>query len=381
MRVLFDVTHPAHVHLFRPLARRIADGGGEVLFVGRRKDVTVDLLESFSLPFRIPTTSRSRPGRSGDVVEFVQRAWSLRQMIAEWDPAVLLTRNPVGAVAGFGTRTWSVFDTDDGRTVGAHYWTARPFADVITSSVHDPEDHGPRHRRYRSLKALGFLSAQHFSADPSVRERYGIPDGALSVVRLSRHEASHDRRITGIDAETREALLRMLAAAGHVILSEEGRGTLLYPRAGQGPGGSAGRVVRPEDFHALLAESMLCVGDSQSVAAEAAVLGVPSVRLSGFTGRTFYLGLLEERYGLIRNLSPGEEREFLDAVRTVLDDPSGARSRAQKGADRLHAESEDLVEWFLGLISELGTVRKRPFSASGRPPRIGWTGSRRGSDD
>lgn len=370
MKVLFDVTHPAHVHLFRPLARRISEDGGEILFVGRRKDVTVELLESFSLPFVIPTKIRSRAGWIGDAAEFTQRAWSLRRLIADWAPSVLLTRNPTGAVAGLWTRTWTVFDTDDGRTVGMHYWAARPFADVITSSLHDPEDHGPRHRRYRSLKALGFLNALQFLPNQAARDHYGIPEGDLFVVRFSRHEASHDRRISGIDAATRAALLRMLRPEGHVLVSEEGRGTLLFPSFGESSSGQDGVPVRPEDFHPLLADATLCVGDSQSVAAEAAVLGVPTVRLSGFTGRTFYLSLLEERYGLIRNLRPGEETALLDAVRSILDDRSAARSRARGAAKTLSAESEDLVEWFIRLITGLGGVEKRPFRQGGLPAAI-----------
>jgi len=366
MRILFDVTHPAHVHLFRPLAERITAEGGEVMFVGRRKDLAVELLEAFSLPHFIPPSRRSGPGSAGDALEFAERTGALRRTIHDWGPEVLLTRNPTGAVAGLGTRTWTVFDTDDGRTVGLHYWAARPFADVITSSIHDPEDHGRRHRRYRSLKALGFLSPPHFVPDPAIRDRYGAPDGPLFVVRLSRHDASHDRRIIGIDSATRTALLHMLLSVGHVVLSMEGQDTRLHPHRTDGSTDHEHRVVRATDFHHLLAAASLCVGDSQSVAAEAAVLGVPVIRLSGFTGRTFYLTLLEEQYGLIRNYRPGEEDALLSEVRTVLDDLAGARADARDSADRLRAGTEDLIAWFYGLITELSKRRKRPPSG----PRV-----------
>ena len=55
MRLLFDVLHPAHVHFFRPLAEAAIEGGGEVLFTAREKDVTRQLLEAYALPGEILT--------------------------------------------------------------------------------------------------------------------------------------------------------------------------------------------------------------------------------------------------------------------------------------------------------------------------------------
>jgi predicted glycosyltransferase len=334
------------------------------MFVGREKDLTLDLLRSFDLPHQIPPSRRYGPGMRGDALEFVARTRWIRSAIRRWKPHVLLTRNPTGVVAGAGTRTWTIFDTDDGRTVGVHYWSARPFADVITSSSHDPEDHGRRHRRYQSLKALGFLSAPHFVADSGIRARYGIPDGRLFVVRFSRHEASHDRRTVGLDAPAREALLRILLRAGHVALSVEGEPTRIHLHGSEQHDHLIEPPVRAVDFHHLLASSALCVSDSQSVAGEAAVLGVPVIRLSSFTGRTFYLSFLEEQYGLIRNFLPGEDAAFVAAVEETLNHLDRIGSAAHDAADRLLTGSEDLVDWFHALINELAHSRKR--IASGR---------------
>ena len=45
MKVLIDINHPAHVHLFRNFAREMEESGNRVLFTTRKKDVAVDLLE------------------------------------------------------------------------------------------------------------------------------------------------------------------------------------------------------------------------------------------------------------------------------------------------------------------------------------------------
>lgn len=348
MRVLFDIAHPAHVHQFVPIAHELIARGHVVRMVGRDKDVTRVLLEASGLPFEVPAAPPGPRGTWRDARELVMRVRALRRIVRGWQPEVLLTRNPSGALAAFGTRTRSVFDTDDGRQVGLHYWLARPVADVITSSVHDPETHGRGHVRYPGFRAFAYLHPDRFRPDPAVRARMGIPDGPLFVVRFSAHDASHDRRIAGIAPEAREQLLSLLAARGTVVLAREGAPTILY-------GDEHDRVTAlPEEtFHDLLAQADLCVGDSQTVAIEAAILGVPAIRLSGFTGRHFSLQVLEDEYGLIRNLRPGQESELLAAVTAALDALSETKRRAEDARDRLLGDTADLTGWFVGTIEGL----------------------------
>jgi predicted glycosyltransferase len=362
-RVLFDVSHPAHVHQFAPVARSLAEGGADVLMLGRDKDVTVALLERTGLPFEVlPIPPGVRTWRR-DGLELTHRTAAIRRHLTRGAPCdVLLTRNPSGVLAGLGTRTWTVFDTDDGRSVGLHYRLAAPFADVVTTSVHDPEQHGRGTRRYRGFKALAFLHPDVFRPDPEARAQWGIPAGALFIVRFSAHAASHDRGVRGLHDDAKQRLLTLLRAHGSVVLSEEGRPPRLL-------------ADRPRDLPAdalldLLADATLCVGDSQSVAAEAALLGVPTLRLSSFTGRSWYLQVLEERYGLVRNFRDGEDEALLAAVETTLRDLDAVRGRARTARTRLVTEHEDVGAWFVQLVHELVAARKprRPVPVRATQP-------------
>jgi hypothetical protein len=49
MRVLFDLTHPANVHLFKYLVRSLRASGDEVVLASRDKDVTVALPDAEGL--------------------------------------------------------------------------------------------------------------------------------------------------------------------------------------------------------------------------------------------------------------------------------------------------------------------------------------------
>ena len=51
--------------------------------------------------------------------------------------------------------------------------------------------------------------------------------------------------------------------------------------------------INPLDMHHVMAFASLYIGDSQTMAAEAGVLGVPFVRFNDFVGRLSYLHELE----------------------------------------------------------------------------------------
>lgn len=343
MSVLIDISHPAHVHFFRPLAQALIADGVRVHIVARDKDVTVRLLEASGLPFEVLPMGRLDAGRLSAAAELVRRSWALRRKIRRHDVKVVLTRNPSGVIAAFGIRVTSIFDTDDGRGVGVHYWAARPFADIITSSVYDPEEHGPRHHRYRALKAHMFLHPGHFTSNPDVRRRYLSDDEQFCVVRFSAHDASHDRHIKGITPEGRQAIMERLQQFGPVLVSIEREGLQLRH------GTREATRVEPEDFHHLLAEASLFIGDSQSVAAEAAILGIPSLRLSGFTGTTFYLRFLES-LGLVQNFSPGEEADLLVSLESVLRHIHQQRTDSRRISAEMNGSACDLPDWYLSLV-------------------------------
>ena len=68
--------------------------------------------------------------------------------------------------------------------------------------------------------------------------------------------------------------------------------------------------VNPVDIHHLMAFSSLFIGDSQTMAAEAAVLGVPFIRFNDFVGKISYLNELENHY----NLGYGIDTHNLDQL-------------------------------------------------------------------
>src|SRR5690606_33639238 len=105
----------------------------------------------------------------------------------------------------------------------------------------------------------------------------------------------------------------------------------------------------PELLHDALAYASLLVGDSQTMAAEAAVLGTPSLRVSSWTGRLDYLEELETRYGLTESFHPRESARLFDRLETYAQHPD-PRALIREGHTRMLADKCDVAEWYTRYI-------------------------------
>jgi predicted glycosyltransferase len=228
-------------------------------------------------------------------------------------------------------------------------WLAYPLAHaIVTPRCLAHERWGARHRTYAGYHALFYLHPRRFTPDPRVREELGLPaDARFALVRLSALEAHHDANARGLSPEFLDTLLSRLAGAGlAVVVSSE--------KPLQSRWAAHGIRVAPERIHHALAAAALYVGDSQTMTAEAAVLGTPALRLNDFVGRISYLRELEE-HGLAFGFRVGEEQRLLEAVGHVLSEPSAKAIFAERRA-RMLASCIDPLPWLVDVYEEIGRL-------------------------
>ena len=94
--------------------------------------------------------------------------------------------------------------------------------------------------------------------------------------------------------------------------------------------------INPLDMHHVMAFASLYIGDSQTMAAEAGVLGVPFVRFNDFVGRIGYLRELEDTY----ELGYGIHASVLPADSPIRRNDGSLQS---SGVDALYHRVEALV--------------------------------------
>jgi uncharacterized protein len=346
MRVLFDIVHPAHVHFYRYLHAGLQADGHATLVVGRDKEVTLELLTAFGI--KHDTVGRAGPksllGRARELL--VRDAYLVRRAL-RFRPDVVLTRNPAGVHAARLTGAQAVYDTDDGRAAGVHFRLGAPLAHVITTPTWLSEDYGQRHRRYRGSKELAYLHPNWFEPDPAVRKALGAPSEApLFAVRFVAHDAAHDAASRGLSEVQKRALVERLADIGTVVISSERPlSSELEPYRYR---------MGAAHIHHVLATADLFIGDSGSMAAEAGVLGTPSLFLSSWVGPVRgRLGSMERDYGLVRCFTPDTVAEFEAALDQALADLGGQKDAARAAAARLVAKNDDVTAWYRDLVEEL----------------------------
>jgi len=362
MRILVDISHPAHVHLFRNAIGTWQARGDQVLVTAREKEVVTALLRRYGIAFE--TISRQRRGLLGLGLELVQRDWRLWRRARRFRPQFLIGTSPSAThVAPLVGGTSVFFCEDDRAAIRLQAAISYPFAHWICTTDAIPESYGRKHVKHPSYHKLAYLHPNRFTPDPGVRAELGLGDGErcflLRFVSLAAH---HDAGARGLPPDARLRLLRSLERRGRVFVSSEGP---LEP-----PFDAHRLPLPPDRFHHVLAFADLVVTDSQSVSVEAAVLGTPNLRCNTFVGRLSVLEELEHRYGLTRGFRPEQADELCSIAEAWLDDEALRPAFAERRAAML-ADKCDLTDWMVRFIDDLAT---QPAGA-GTPREAGAAGA------
>jgi uncharacterized protein len=345
MRILVEVLHPAHVHVFRNAIGVWQKRGDEVLVLSRKKEVANELLAAYGIPFE--SISELKPGKLSLLTEMVVRDVRMLKSAQRFKPDVLVgvmgvTIVQVGLLLG---RPAVVFyDTENAKLTNGFVY---PLAhSVCTPDCYEAPVRG-RHVVYPSYHELAYLHPNRFTPDPEVVRRFGVdPSQPFFLVRFVSWQASHDVGEQGFDLAMKQRLIQTLSQYGRVLISSEAE----LPSELE----SLRFRAPPEQLHHFIAFAKMLVGESATMASEAAVLGVPAFYIAD-TGRG-YTNDEEKRFGLVFNYKRREAEAALQKVEELLRDPElGSKMRAAR--ERLLAERIDLTGWMVNYIDSVVSGR------------------------
>ena len=167
---------------------------------------------------------------------------------------------------------------DDAAVVPFFARLSYPMAhDILTPIVCDNGKWDKKSVKYESYHELAYLHPNHFVPDKTVVNKYFSADKPYFIIRFAKLTAHHDNGIEGIGTQIALKLITKLEQYGNIyITSERPLDTELEPY----------RIkINPIDMHHVMAFADLYIGDSQTTAAEAGVLGIPFIRFNDFVGR------------------------------------------------------------------------------------------------
>jgi hypothetical protein len=339
--MLFDIGHPAHVHLFRNAMQCLMDKGHEILIAIRDKDITSNLLDLYGLSYNVASVARQ--GTLGMAIELLEHNWHILKLAKRYQSDLLLgTSVSISHAARLVDAQAIVFNEDDAEAVRAFTLLAYPLAHAIVTPSCLNENHGRKHITYNSYQELAYLHPNVFTPNPTILPKLGVQPGEpYYIMRFVSLQAAHDRGEAGLSLAMRRRLIKTLSNYGRVFITSE---TPLSEEF------DPYRIrISPEDIHDALTFATMLISDSQTMTAEAAVLGTPAIRCNTFVGRISYLEELEHRYGLTYGFLPQDEDEMLEMVMELLA-RNGLRSEWQDKRERMLADKIDLTAWMVDFI-------------------------------
>ncbi|MDY6905672.1 MAG: DUF354 domain-containing protein [Thermodesulfobacteriota bacterium] len=333
MNFLFDIGHPAHVHLFRNFISYLKDKGHDVHVVSRDKDITNQLLDYYKIPY--VSLSKPRLGIWGMISEMLTRDLKILKLhLKKKFNFAIGTSVSIGHLS-FLTKVHSYnFNEDDDDVILLYTIAAYPFCSKIINPA-CLRYNKYRHKRiiHNSYQKLAYLHPDNFTPDVRVLEKYRLKPQAYIVMRLSALSAHHDVGAEGISGKLKEQLLELLDGYELITSTEN----------------DASYDIEPWDMHHVLAFAKLLVTDSMSMSVEAAVMGIPSVRYNSFVGRSSVLDELENKYGLTYGFAAGQRGEAEKMVKKISEllNMAHLREEWQKKRSSMLVDKVDMNKWMI----------------------------------
>ena len=314
MRILIDIGHPAHVHFFKNTIRELEEQGACIQVTARRKDVSLELLDNYKIPY----IERGRIHRRvpGKILDMVRIDYKLLKLARSFRPDILMgIHNPYIAQVGWLLRRPAFIFTDTEHSKVGNLITF-PFATRIFTPNCFLLELGEKQVRYQGYHELAYLHPSWFTPNPGVLSLLNIKEGESYVIlRFVSGKALHDRGHYGLTLEMKQKAIRELQKHARVFISSESPLPQELEKY---------RVrIPPERIHDVLSYASLYLGDGATMASECAVLGTPAVYVSDL--QMGYLKDEEDVYGLLFQFSST---------------PQGARQAIQRGVDILKNECE-----------------------------------------
>lgn len=287
MRILIDIGHPAHVHLFKNFAHEMKQRGHELLFTCRDKEFEIVLLKHEGFNYvSFGKKYKSVIGKLYGLLKFDIKEWNT---CLKFKPDILLSHGSMYAAHA----AWlinkphiSFEDTFNFEQIRLY----KPFSDIILTSDYDnPLRTDKKTVSYAGYHGLAYLHPDLFIPDKSVLKELGVKeDEKYVIIRFVSWNASHDIGHKGITFENKLNTVKEFEKYAKVFISSEQE----LPKELK----KYQIKVEPYRMHDVIAFASLLFGESATMAEEAAILGVPSIYLNT---PLFYIEELEKKYYLI----------------------------------------------------------------------------------
>ncbi len=276
MRVLIDIGHPAHIHLFKNIALRLINEGHQVLFTCRDRKNIKYLLEYYG--FNYVVLGKHRASIYGKLFNLLFINYNLLNISLKFKPDIYLSNGSMfAAFIAFLLHKTNIIHEDTGNMEQIIFYL--PFTKYIITPKAIQVDFGRKQIKYEGFQESFYLHKNYFQPNPDILHKYGIDyNTPYLLLRFVNYNASHDIGYKTLNINQIIQLIKELAKNYELFISYEGRLPHYLKKWG--------REFFPEDAHNLLAFSKAYIGQSATMASEAAHLNTPAIFIKSKNEKT-----------------------------------------------------------------------------------------------
>ena len=286
---MIDIGHPAHVHYFRNFIKVMKKRGHEFLITARDKDVTHYLLNYYQIEYT--NRGKGKERLIGKFLYLLKADYKLLKLGKIFQPDIFLSfSSPYLAYVSFLLRMPHIAFDDTEHALFEHL-LSMPFIDVLYTPLGYRKYFGKKHLRFNGSMDLAYLHPKYFQPNTRILSELGLKPGDKFIfLRFVAWKASHDIGEIGINFKDKIKLVKELSKYYKIFISSEEdlpQELLKYKIN-----------IRYEEVHSILYYSSLYIGESTSMATEAATLGTPAICVNSSAN---HFGVFDEfiKYNLI----------------------------------------------------------------------------------
>lgn len=293
MKILIELNHPKHYYQFKYVMRILKDNGHTLKVVARNKDILLKLLEEEEVGYEIFGVHRK--SLLGKIIATNLVILSYFRIFNRFKPDVVVSKASfystfIGRITGVKSVIFP-----DSEVVTVTNKIVVPLANKVVTPETFELNFGAKHIKVPGLFENCYLHPSVLNTSTST-ESLSVLKSPYAIVRFIGWNANHDIGKSGFSLAEKLKIVKKIAEKFTVYISSEA--TLPKELAEY-------ELKTPKSaIHAVLFGASLYVGDSQTMATEAALLGTPAIRSNSFVGEydMSNFRILEHKYDVLRNV-------------------------------------------------------------------------------
>lgn len=350
MKILIDIGHPAHVHYFKHTIRQLISKGHLVIITARNKEMTFELLNNYNIHF----ISRGK-GKNTILGKFIYlfvgafKVWGIAKK--HHIDLFLSFASPYNALASLLFRKPNIsFDDTEHNKFNHKIYV--PLSNFILTPLSFKKDFGLKQIRFDGTMDSAYLHPKYFKQKKvKFHIRPNIEQMKKKVIlRFVSWNASHDITQYGFTNNDIYKLIYELTPYAEIYISSEKNLPAELKKYHMS--------INPADMHYYMQSVDLFIGESGSMATEAAYMGTHSIVLNS---ASYDFGVFDW-FSKFKTFYIADD--FDDVVITALDllKRDDLQIEAQKESNEIKNQSlclTDFIVWFIENYPDSAQIMKK----------------------